>query len=111
MQVISLVFKQWLLCYLENKLLAGIRVALDFGSGKSRIQPFFRNRAKSSSGQIFSRICQIWLLLVQLQYVQLIMDKTTRTTKVQNPLPFHKFCQKLASSDVTKEALNYIASL
>jgi len=49
---------------------------------------------------------------VQLQYVKLITDKTnaadltsgafailisvTRSTKIQNPLPFHEFCEKLA---------------
>jgi len=66
---------------------------------------------------------------VQLQYVQLITDKINiadesngysqiailisviRMIKIQNPLPFHKFCQKLANSDVTKEALNCNASL
>ena len=63
---------------------------------------------------------------VQLQYVQLITDKTnaadlssdvfeilisvTQTIKIQNPLSFHKCSQKLANSDVTKEALNCSAS-
>jgi len=58
------------------------------------------------SGQICSRI---WWMLAQQQYVQLITDKTnaaellsgvftilisgTRTIKVRNSLPFHKFCQ------------------
>ena len=62
-----------------------------------------------------------------LQYVELITDKTnvadlssgifailisvTRTTTKQNPLPFHKFRDKLANSDVTKEAMNCTASL
>jgi len=66
-------------------------------------------------------------MLLQLQYVQLTTDQTsaadlssdvfavlisvTRTTKVQNPLPFHKFRQKLANSYMTKEALNRTASL
>jgi len=36
-------------------------------------RPFFGNPAKSYSGQISSRI---WRMPVQLQYVQLIMDKT-----------------------------------
>jgi len=31
--------------------------------------------------------------------------------KIQNSLPFDLFNQKLANSDVTKEALNYTASL
>jgi len=52
------------------------RVVPDFGSGKSGIRPFFRNPAKSGSGQISSRICWIWRMPVQRQYVQLIMDKT-----------------------------------
>ena len=43
------------------------------GSCKSGIRPFFGNPAKSSSGQISSRICQ---MPVQLQYVQLMTDKT-----------------------------------
>jgi len=51
------------------------RLAPDFssGSGKSRIWPFFGNLPKSGSGQISSRICR---KLVQLEYVQLITDKT-----------------------------------
>ena len=46
-----------------------------FSSGciKSGIQPFFGNPSKSSSGQISS---WIWQIPAQLQYVQLIMDKT-----------------------------------
>jgi len=64
---------------------------------------------------------------MQLQYVQLITDKTnaadlssgvfailisvTRMTKIQYPLPFHKFRQKLANRDITKETLNCTASL
>jgi len=36
---------------------------------------------------------------------------TQTNTKVQNSLPFHKFRQKLANSDLTKEALNCTASL
>ena len=63
---------------------------------------------------------------MQLQYVQLITDITiaadlscgevvmlisvTQTKKIQDSLPFHKFLQKLANSDVTKEALNYTVS-
>jgi len=68
-------------------------------------------------------------MLVQLQYVELINDKTnaadllsvfvtftvfisvTRTIKIQDSLPFHKFYEILAKSDVTKEALNCAASL
>ena len=88
---------------------------------------FFRNLAKSGSSQISSWICQIWQMSVELQYVELMTDKTnaadltgcafaisvgvTRMMKIQNPLVFHKFCQKLADSDVTKEALNCTASL
>jgi len=53
-----------------------IRVVPDFGSGKSGIPPFLGNPAKSGSGQISSQICRIWWLSVQLQYVQLITDKT-----------------------------------
>jgi len=43
-------------------------VVPDFGSisGKSRIQPFCGNPAKSGSGQISSRIW--WMALMQLQY-------------------------------------------
>jgi len=56
--------------------------------------------------------CQCCWMPVQLQYVKLITDKTnaadltsgafailisvTRSTKIQNPLPFHEFCEKLA---------------
>jgi len=43
---------------------------------KSGIWPFFGKLAKSGSGQISSRICRT---PVQLQYVQLIMDKTNAT--------------------------------
>jgi len=82
------------------------------GSGKSRIQPFFGNLAKSGSYQISSWICRV---PVQLQYVQLITDKTNAAdlssdvfviliivtwTKKYKSLPFHKFRQKLANSDV-----------
>ena len=51
------------------------RVIPDFGSssGKSGIWSFFGKPTKSGSGQISSRI---WWIPVQLQYVQLIMDKT-----------------------------------
>jgi len=49
------------------------KVAPDFGSGKSRIWPFFGNLAKSGSGQISS---QIWWMPVQMQYIQLITNKT-----------------------------------
>ena len=53
------------------------RVVADFGYGsrKSRIRPFSEIRqspAKSGSGQISNRICRIWRLQVQLQYVQLV---------------------------------------
>jgi len=85
--------------------------------------------AKSGSGQISS---QIWQTAMQLQYVQLIItDKTnaadadlsrssgvftilisdTRMKKIQTRCHFHKFRQKLANSDITKEALNCTASL
>jgi len=40
-----------------------------------------------------------------------ILVSVSPTIKIQNPLPFHKFRQKLANSDVTKEALNCTASL
>jgi len=61
-----------------------------------------------------------------LQYIQLITDKTNEArlsssvfaisdsitgTIIQNTLLFHKFRQELANSEVTKEALNCIASL
>jgi len=65
-------------------------------------------------------------MAVQLQYVELVTDKTnaadlssgvfallisvTRTKKLLNPLPFHKF-QKLPNSDVTKDAPNHVAFL
>ena len=69
------------------------------------------------------------MIVQQLQYVQLITDKTnaadlssgvftisvrpsvTQMIKIQNALPFHKFHQKLANIDITKESLNYTASL
>jgi len=35
-------------------------VVPDFGSGKSKIQPFFRNLAKSGSGQIHSGFLLDW---------------------------------------------------
>jgi len=40
---------------------------------KTGIRAFFGNPAKSGSSQIFSRI---WRILVQLQYSELITDKT-----------------------------------
>jgi len=46
------------------------------GSGKSRIRLFFGNPVKSGSGQISRQVCQNWQTKVQLQYLQLIMDKT-----------------------------------
>jgi len=51
------------------------RVVPDFGSssGKSEIQPFFGNPAKSGYGHISS---WIWRMPVQLQYLQLFADKT-----------------------------------
>jgi len=64
---------------------------------------------------------------VPLQYVQSITDITNTTDpssgvfalvisvswtiKIQDSLPLHKFHEKLAYSDVTKEALNCTASL
>jgi len=64
---------------------------------------------------------------LQLQYVQLIMDKTntadlssgvlsilisvTQMKKIQNLLLFQKFGQKLGNSDVTKKTQNCTASL
>ena len=54
-----------------------IKVIQDFGSvsgyGKSGIRLFFGNPAKSGYGQISSRI---WQMPLQLEYVQLITDKT-----------------------------------
>ena len=50
-----------------------ITVVPDFGSSKSGIRPFLGNPAKSGSGQISSRI---WRMPMQLQYLQLITDKT-----------------------------------
>ena len=77
-------------------------------------EPALANPAKSGSGQIISWIYRIWRMPVQLQYVQLITDKTnaagvsgglfailisvTRILKIQNPLPFLNFCQKLAET-------------
>ena len=40
-----------------------------------------------------------------------ILISLTWMTKIQNSLPLHKFRQKLANCDVTKEALNCTASL
>ena len=51
-------------------------VVPDYVSGKSEIQPFFGNLAKCGSGQISSWICWVWQMQAQLQYVQLITDKT-----------------------------------
>ena len=60
-------------------LVSTCRFVPDFGSdySKSGIRPFFGNPAKSGFGQISSRI---WRMLVQLQYVQLITDKTEQLT-------------------------------
>jgi len=55
---------------------AGTRVVPDFGSCKPGIPPFFTKPAKSGSGQISSRICRIWRMPAQLQYVQLTTDQT-----------------------------------
>ena len=41
----------------------------------------------------------------------MLISFVTRTKKIQNLLLFHKFRQKLANRDVTKEALNCTASL
>jgi len=82
-------------------------------------RPFFENLAKSGSCQIPSRI---WWMPLQLHYVQLIVDKTNatdlssgvfailisvnRSKKIYKiHLPFHKFLEKLANSDLPKEAL------
>jgi len=59
-----------------NSILAGALQDFGSSSGKSGIRQFFRNLAKSGSGQISSQICRIWQMPVQLQYVQLITDKT-----------------------------------
>jgi len=64
---------------------------------------------------------------VQLLYIHLIMDKTDTADlsggaftsligviwpiKIQNLLPFHKSCQKLANRGVTKETLSCTAAL
>jgi len=42
-----------------------------------------------------------------------ILISVTWMTKIQNPLPFHEFHQKLAvaNSDITKETLNCTASV
>ena len=55
---------------------------------------------------------------MQLQYVQLITDKTVTADLSSawcihnfNSLPLHKFRQKLANSDITKEVLNCTASV
>ena len=58
------------------------RVVPDFGSGssKSGIWPIIGNPDKSGSGHMSSRIYQIWPMTVQLQYVQLIMEKLTQRT-------------------------------
>jgi len=85
-------------------------IVLDFGCGKSGIQPFFGHTSKSVPGQISS---QIWPMPVQLQlpYVQLITNKTNAAdlsrsadtnvnlNNLQNSLAYHKFSQKLANSD------------
>jgi len=51
------------------------RLVTDFSSGssKSGFRPFFVNPAKSVSSHSSNQIC---LMLVQLQYIQLITDKT-----------------------------------
>jgi len=49
-----------------------IRVAPNFGYGKSKIRPFSPNPAKFGSRQISGRI---WQTPMQLQCVQLITDK------------------------------------
>jgi len=40
-----------------------------------------------------------------------ILITVTRTLKIKKSLPFHKFRQKLANSDITKEALNCTESI
>ena len=62
---------------------------------------------------------QNWRMLVQLQCIQLITDKSsgvfpiliTVTQTIKISLPFHKFCQKLANGEVTRQAQNCTASL
>ena len=49
-------------------------------------------------------------LTCQVVYLQFLLGLPGRK-KIQNSLPLHKFRQKLANSDVTKEALNFIACL
>jgi len=57
---------------IHTRHLHAIRLVPDFRSGKSRIQQFLRNPAKSGSGQISS---WIWQMPVQLPDVQLITGK------------------------------------
>jgi len=38
-----------------------------------------------------------------------ILISVTRTIIIQDPLPFHKFREKRANSDITKETLNCTA--
>jgi len=46
----------WINFYRHHSVSAKIRVAPDFGSGKSGIRPFFGSLGKSVSGQISSRL-------------------------------------------------------
>ena len=61
--------------YMNKPLSVIIRLVPDFGSnsGKSEMRPFFRNPTKSGSPPIS---IWIWWMSVQLQYLQLITDKT-----------------------------------
>jgi len=65
------------------------------GSSKSGIKP-------NPKPQLISEV---------VYHVFAILISVTRAIKVQNTLPFHKFCQKLANGEVTKEALDCTASL
>jgi len=64
---------------LKESMIMRSRVVSDFSSGYgvSGIQPFFEHPAKSGSSQISSRI---WRMPMQLQYVQLSMDKIMQLT-------------------------------
>ena len=91
----------------------GLYLPKNFNTSPKQISGYAPDPAKSGSSQISSRI---WQMSVQLQYVQLITDKTNAADlwghvfaiivsviwmkKIQNSLPCQKFCQKLANGDV-----------
>jgi len=80
-----------------------IRVVPDFGSGK-----FLADVAEFGGCQ-YSCMQYVQLITYTMNAADLwsgvfaILISVTRMIKIQNPLPFHDFRQKLANSNVTKQ--------